>query len=51
MKQQALQLKEELNISNTEPTVDNNIEKEKNLEAEFGKFKKQDYECSHDFEM
>lgn len=33
MKQQALQLKEELNISNTEPTVDNNIEKEKNLEA------------------
>ena len=25
--------------------------KEKNLEAEFGKFKNQDYECSHDFEM
>ena len=29
----------------------NNFIKEKNLEAEFGKFKKQDYECSHDFEM
>lgn len=29
----------------------NNFIKEKNLEAEFGKFKNQDYECSHDFEM
>lgn len=33
MKQQALQLKEELNISNTEPIVDHSIEKEKNVEA------------------
>lgn len=33
MKQQALQLKEELNISDTEPTIDKGIEKEKNLEA------------------
>ena len=29
----------------------NNFIKEKNLEAEFGKFINQDYECSHDFEM
>lgn len=33
MKQQALQLKEELNISNTEPTADHNTEKERNVEA------------------
>lgn len=33
MKQQALQLKEELNIGNTEPAVDHSIEKENNVEA------------------